>query len=101
MITVNQTFCPDCGGRLKYHDQVRRIVRAEFGNSYWIYISRMVCTRCGKKHRELPDILLPYKHYKTQIVEGFVRGTLTSEDLEYEDYPCETTIKMWRSSTSV
>lgn len=101
MVTMDQEFCPDCGGILRYHDRVKRIVRTSFGRSYWIYISRKICTECGKKHRELPDTLLPYKHYEITIIEGFISGKLSSEDLEYEDYPCETTIRSWRSPTSV
>lgn len=95
MIKMGQKFCPECGGILKYHDRVKRIVRTRFGISYTIEISRKICTRCGRKHRELPNELLPYKHYEAEIINGFISGTHSSYDIEFEDYPCESTIKYW------
>lgn len=101
MVKADQDRCPCCGGKLKHHDRVKRIVRTDNGRSYWIFVNRKLCTKCGKKHRALPDILMPYKQYESRIVIGFITGELTSEDLRYEDYPCESTIRLWLSPTSV
>lgn len=95
MIKNNELTCPKCGGALKYYDSVQRIVRTKGGNIRWIKVDRLSCIDCGSTHRKLPDYLLPYKHYEAEIIKGFLAGELTSSDLDYEDYPCETTIKQW------
>jgi len=55
------------------------------------------CPRCKKLHRELPDILAPYKHYHLDIIMGMLEGTLTKGEDEYEDYPCEKTVERWEA----
>jgi len=62
---------------------------------FYIVIRRLRCTCCRALHRELPDILTPYKHYDTDAIEGVVEGVVTSSDMESEDYPCEKTMDRW------
>ena len=57
----------------------------------------MKCPCCKKLHRELPDILAPYKHYHLDIIMGMLEGTLTKGEDEYEDYPCEKTVERWEA----
>ena len=95
MVISNGSNCPDCGSFLKYYDEVHRIVRTKGGNKYWIKIRRFKCNFCNKIHRELPDFIFPYKHYEADIIKGVLDGSITSEDYEYEDYPCDTTMKRW------
>ncbi len=95
MVYCGEIRCPDCNGGLKYYDSVKRIVRTKLGKKRWIVVERLVCQNCGTIHRELPDYLLPYKHYEVDIIMGFAKGVLTSSDLEYEDYPCQLTIDKW------
>ncbi len=92
-------FCSRCGETAKYYDTVKRFVRVEYGEQRVLYVERYICVNCRFIHRNLPDTLLPYKHYEKHIIDGFIFGTLTSEMLEYEDYPCISTIKIWKSST--
>ena len=101
MISSNTTICPKCGGRLKRYDSVRRIVRVQAGKSHRVIIDRYICIRCHSTHRELPKDLFPRKHYAARIIQGVLDGTITSDDLEYEDYPCESTIVRWRKSTTL
>lgn len=91
-------FCSRCGERTKYYDTVKRFVRSEYGKQRVLYVKRYICKNCRFLHRNLPDFLLPNKHYEKRIVNGFIFGSLTSEMLEYEDYPCTSTIKIWKSS---
>ena len=96
MIYEHTTVCPKCGGTLRYYNKARRIVRTGNGVTHWITIKRMICCSCGSTHRELPGYLLPYKHYTAVIFYGFISGELSPFDLEYEDYPSETTVKRWK-----
>lgn len=100
IIVGNTLTCPDCGGKLKYYDSVKRIVRIKGGKVRRIKIRRLICTNCGKSHRELPERILPYKQYEAEIINGVIQGTISSDDLEYEDFPCEMTMKRWKDSSA-
>ena len=90
--------CPKCGGKLIKFGRVKRIVREERGRVLWIEAQKCRCLSCGCVVRQCPDILFPYKHYRKDIIQGFLSGRLSSEDLDFEDYPCETTIHRWREN---
>lgn len=92
-------FCLRCGEISGYYDTVKRTVRTAYGKRYEVSIERYICTKCRFIHRELPDYLIPYKHYEKRIIDGFIFGNLSSDMLEYEDYPCSMTIQNWKKST--
>jgi hypothetical protein len=37
-----------------------------------LLIRRLACSECGKKHHELPDILVPYKRHCAATVENII-----------------------------
>lgn len=82
---------------MKHRDYVKRIMRSGGGKVDWIDVERYMCETCSVTKRELPECLLPYKHYRADIIKGVLEGQLTIFDLEYEDYPCEMTMKRWMS----
>ncbi len=87
--------CPICEGSLTYRDSVPRIRRKEGGTVEHLIIRRLRCTGCGTLHRELPDCLVPFKHYETQVIAGVLDGIVTPDDVDSEDYPCLETIRCW------
>lgn len=95
MVISNASKCPKCGGRLKYYDKVPRIVRTKGGQVKEVRLRRFRCVECKSIHRELPDYIFPYKHYKADIINGVLDGTITPETLGFEDYPCEMTMARW------
>lgn len=100
MMQYKDNVCTLCGGRVKYYDKVLRIVRLAEKNVIRIYIQRFKCMSCGRIHRKLPSNLQPYKQYDARIITGVVNGTITSNMIEYEDYPYEMTMKRWKSLLS-
>ena len=94
---VNDTgmVCPICGGILKYHDRVRRILRSKGRASDYIQVRRMRCTKCGSIHRALPKFVIPYKQYEAEVINGVLEGYITPDTIGYEDYPCEATMARW------
>ena len=56
-------------------------------------LRRMRCVRCKRLHIELPDILVPNKHYAAELIENVVDGVSTPDDLSTENYPCERTMQ--------
>jgi uncharacterized Zn finger protein len=95
MITSNTTVCPKCGKELKYYDSVQRIVRTKGRKTWKIPLRRLRCTGCGAVHRELPELIFPYKQYEAEIIVGVSEGLITCETLGFEDYPCEMTMMRW------
>lgn len=87
--------CPCCAGQLRYRDSRLRIIKHEGGGRNYLKIRRFRCTICHRYHNELPDILLPYKHYETEIISGVIDGIVTSADSDSEDYPSFTTMISW------
>lgn len=69
------------------------------GKKDWLRIERRKCTNesCGKTHRLLPDICIPYKHYDAGVIEDVIDGTLNEDALCEETYPCESTLQRWRA----
>ena len=98
LIKSGEICCPACGGGLKYYDKIRRSVRLGGSDVEWLKIRRYICLGCGRVHNELPGFLVPFKHYSAEIVRGFIFGELTTDDLRFEDYPCEATIRYWRAN---
>ena len=43
----------------------------------------------------MPDCLVPYKHYDSEIIVGVIDETITQDTLQFENYPCEETMKRW------
>ncbi len=100
MIINNESNCPKCGGGLKYYDKVPRIVRTKGRHTKLVTIRRMRCNKCGMLHRELPEYVYPYKQYESELISGVLEGTITSDTLGYEDYPCQATMMNWLSHKS-
>ena len=57
---------------------------------------RLLCKHCDRLHTELPDVLVPQKHYGTEVIENVVDGVSTPDDVSTEDYPCEKTMARWK-----
>lgn len=90
--------CTECGNRLKHRDYVKRIMKSGGGVVHWVTVQRLICCGCGQIHRHLPEDLKPYKHYRADIINDVINGAVTSEDITYEDYPCEMTMFRWKES---
>ena len=68
------------------------------GETEWYLINRLQCSNdeCRRLHNELPNNLIPYKHYDAQLIEDVVEGVVSEADRECEDYPCEQTMNHWK-----
>lgn len=100
MVMQDQSTCPKCGGALKYYDSVPRLVRMKNHQTTRVLIRRLRCTRCGMLHRELTEMLFPYKQYEAEVIVGVLEGLITCETIGFEDYPCEMTMTRWIAQKS-
>jgi predicted RNA-binding Zn-ribbon protein involved in translation (DUF1610 family) len=88
-------LCPNCGDSLIYHSWVSRPLK-DLTGAISIYIIRVLkCTNtaCPKTyHRELPDIITPYKRYSTESIEE----VLDLDDSRITIAVDQLTIYRWR-----
>ena len=88
--------CPDYSSELHYRDSRERIWRTYRGKTLHILIRRLQCPRCHRLHNELPNILVPHKHYGAEVIENVVDEVVTPDDEDTEDYPCAATMERWK-----
>ncbi|MEG0721927.1 MAG: DUF6431 domain-containing protein [Lachnospiraceae bacterium] len=89
------SYCPVCSEPLSYRDSCKRSMLLEGRECHIYLIRRLKCHNCGKLHRELPDILSPYKQYATEVISGVLDGIISPDDEDSYDYPCVATMHRW------
>lgn len=90
-------LCPICGDSLTYRDSRPRIYRRYNGQKEHILIRRMRCSRCRCLHNEIPDCIVPHKHYASEIIENVLDQVSTPDNKTTEDNPCEQTMNRWKA----
>ena len=77
-----EPVCPVYGARLKYRDQISRIMRDYNAKKAHVMIERRKCQNPDYKklHRCLPSQLTRFKHFLTEIIENAVDGIIIPED---------------------
>ena len=80
--SVTTHMCPICQATLRYRDSRPRIRKKEGGLKDQLIIRRFYCKNCHSYHNELPDCLVPYKHYETEGISGVLDGNADHGCLE-------------------
>lgn len=93
--SLSPRICPACRGELHYRDRRKRIHRLAGGRKEYYLIRRLYCRHCRKLHAEIPDCMIPRKHYDAEIIADVLDGKVTQDSLECEDYPCAATMTRW------
>lgn len=62
------------------------------GSADWYRLRRLKCKDCGKLHTELPDFMIPFKHYGADVIEAELDET--RNDCPADD----STISRWKST---
>ena len=76
---------------------IRDRVRTKGRETARVSMRRFRCVRCGAVHRELSELLVPYKQEEAEVIIGVLEGLITCETIGFEDYPCEMTMLRWLS----
>ena len=66
--------CPHCGGVMRIRDSKKRKLILADGTVQMFILRRHKCTVCGRVHLELPDIMVPHKHYARKAIVDTVNG---------------------------
>lgn len=81
---------------MKYRDSRPRIMRTHGGKTHHVMVRRYYCSRCHHLHTQLPDVLLPYKHYCSETVQDVLDEIVDEQSPEDADGPSPMTMKEWR-----
>jgi hypothetical protein len=87
---MNAPVCPDCGQLLTGYDSRRRHVVESSGEVRWFRLRRLKCNYCKKLHLELPDFMVPKKHYDARVIEDVLSGQSHSCPAD------DSTIRRWK-----
>ena len=90
--SMEQVFCPCCGGDLIVIGSRKRKYIKSSGENCSLVIRRLRCQQCNRIHHELPDILVPYKRYDSESIEAVVTGSSALSVAADE-----STLARWRS----
>lgn len=82
--------CPDCGGTLTVRDSRKRSVKNSDGERQIFALRRLYCPRCKQIHTEIPDCIIPNKHYSRATIEA-----VRSKEIDYCSADNKT-IYRWR-----
>jgi len=83
--------CPFCGGHLKYRNSRTRGQLNKLRKKTVYLLRRLWCAGCKHLHTEIPDIIQPYKHFGSSVIQDVLDGggeTCAADD---------STIRRWRS----
>lgn len=90
--STEQVPCPCCGSNHKIIGSRRRVWYKSSGERNSLIIRRLRCQHCRRIHHELPDLLVPFKRYDAESLEGVV-----SEPERSDVAADESTIARWKS----
>lgn len=95
--TEEKSYCPICGCELTPVGSCKRGVLNSICEKIILILRILMCKPCEKYHRELPDILVPYKRYSAECVENI----LTPQDAVPTDDTAlpaadDSTIARWK-----
>jgi hypothetical protein len=88
--------CPVCGGQLTRYDRRIRYGKQSDGSRKSYKVRRLKCSSCASLHTELPDILLPCKHYIAEVIESQIDGT--RDDCPADNSTLHRWLKQFRES---
>ena len=71
---LNAPLCPDCGSLCSGYDTRLRRIIGDDGRATIYRLRRMRCLVCNVLHIELPDSMLPRKHYAAAVIADVLSG---------------------------
>jgi len=72
LVQCGKALCALCMGLLNIHGCYPRHFNDEKGERHDGWIVQLHCDFCEKYHSLIPDFIMPYKHYKTVVIESVI-----------------------------
>ena len=96
IITDETSGCPLCDSELTYRDSKHRNLKDLYGKLRRFLLRRMRCKECNKLHTELPNIIQPYKHYESYVIQCILDESEEASKCAADD----STIRRWKKEFS-
>jgi len=74
VVTKEDSVCPYDSGTLVYRDSVYRKLKDKYSEASRYLLRRLRCQICKTLHRELPDLMQPYRHYESSVIQAVLDG---------------------------
>lgn len=88
--------CPNCHCKMTHYDSRKRIFRRPGGKVSYIILRRLYCKHCKKMHLELPNFLIPNKHYAAKFIQTILNNARNVLDVYSNyNYPSDMTKIRW------
>ena len=84
--------CPMCFLLMSGYDRRKRKMIDSSGSEITLIIRRLKCPGCGRIHAELPDCLIPQKHYSADTIADALDSTPSTCPAD------DSTIRRWKKS---
>jgi transposase-like protein len=72
LVRRGAVLCALCHGQLKLHGCYPRCLKDEEGNREQGWVAQGHCESCGTYPALIPDLIMPYKHYSTEVIERVI-----------------------------
>ena len=72
VVPLESAICPVCSSALSQKGRAKRKVTMTDGEKRVMKVRRLKCVSCKTSHRELPDIIVPYKRHCAETIEGII-----------------------------
>jgi len=72
-----KSTCPICRSELNPKGWPKRQTKLSGGEKITLKVRRYECRKCASFHRELPDMIVPYKRHCLETIEKIVAGAAT------------------------
>ena len=82
---------------MKYYDKVSRMVRTKNRKASIITVKRFNVQFVIVYIEIFQIIFFLINNTTREIITGVIEGKITSDMIDYEDYPCEMTMTRWRT----
>ena len=83
-------LCPLCGAVMAGYDTRKRKSIDDSGERKTLLLRRLRCPQCGVLHLEIPEFLLPHKHYDREVISTVLSGDSSSCPAD------DSTIRRWK-----
>lgn len=91
MLNRDIPLCPLCGAVMVGYDTRKRKSIDGSGERKTLLLRRLRCPQCGVLHLEIPEFLLPHKHYNREVINAVLSGECSSCPAD------DSTIRRWKN----
>ena len=76
-------ICPICGGFFTVHRVYSRGIKNTDSSKEHGWVAQLRCKPCNRYPSLIPDFIMPYKHYKAEVIEAVIIEYENGNNAEY------------------